>query len=53
MRGRGEANSFNVIRLEGSRIVVTRHAWSGSDRAFAAAWRGVFHRTATGWEATT
>jgi 3',5'-cyclic AMP phosphodiesterase CpdA len=49
-RGRGEANSFNVLRLEKSRIDVQRHEWVESGSRFrCAAWRR-FVRTGRGWK---
>jgi 3',5'-cyclic AMP phosphodiesterase CpdA len=50
-RGRGEANSFNVLRIDTSRIVIERRAWAAPQTAFAPAAVEVFERTANGWAA--
>jgi 3',5'-cyclic AMP phosphodiesterase CpdA len=49
-RGRGEANSFNVIRLDKARIEVERCEWQPQNRRFAAVRRDVFERCELGWE---
>jgi len=49
-RGRGETNSFNVLRVEHERIEVERYSWSGS--AFTSASREVFLRSGDIWQAT-
>jgi len=49
VRGRGEANSFNVLRLEPGRMDLERFAWTGAD--FAVASRARFERAAGGWRA--
>jgi 3',5'-cyclic AMP phosphodiesterase CpdA len=43
-RGRGEPNSFNVVRLDGLKIVVERYSWDAAHRKFDMSWNGVFHR---------
>lgn len=48
-RGRGEANSFNVIRIERQEIFVDRHEWSAEDIAFMPRSRERFNRTTSGW----
>jgi len=50
MRGRGEANSFNVLRIERGRIDIERFAWTGPD--FTVASRASFSRAAGGWRAS-
>jgi 3',5'-cyclic AMP phosphodiesterase CpdA len=47
VRERGEANSFNVLRLERDTVTVERVAWNGADFALASADR--FARGAEGW----
>lgn len=47
LRGRGEANSFNALRLEPGRAEITRYAWAGGD--FAPARTDTFERSVTGW----
>ena len=51
-RGRGEANSFNVLRIEGPTLDVERHAWHAQERRFYCLRRQRFHRLAQGWQAT-
>ncbi len=47
-RGRGEVNSFNVLRIDGARVRVERFDWDGKAR-FAAASAEEFVRTESGW----
>ena len=49
-RGRGEANAFNVIRIEPPRISVDAWNWQPQTRAFALAGSAHFRRGAAGWE---
>lgn len=46
-RGRGEANSFNVIRAELNRIAVEQHSWDGDTFRLLSA--GHFHRADAVW----
>ena len=46
-RGRGEANSFNVIRAELNRIAVEQHSWDGDTFRLLSA--GQFHRANAAW----
>jgi len=48
VRGRGEANSFNVLRIEPQKVSVERFGWSSDD--FALAQSASFTRTPTGWQ---
>ena len=48
-RGRGEANSFNVVRLQKHRIEVERFEWAVKDNRFAPASLEVFERKLKGW----
>lgn len=48
-RGRGENNSFNVIRIEPRTITVERFEWRVEQGTFASAATESFRRTATGW----
>jgi len=48
-RDRGEANSFNVIRIAAPRITVERYAWIAEQASFECAERQVFERAARGW----
>lgn len=49
VRGRGEANSFNLLRVEPGRVEIERFAWNGSD--FSVASRSSFARAAGAWRA--
>ena len=46
-RGRGEANSFNVLRIEAPQVRVERFAWSGVD--FEPQDAAAYEHTAQGW----
>jgi len=48
-RGRGEANSFNVIRIEKARLVVERLEWQAEQAKFALAKSEEFGQAANGW----
>jgi 3',5'-cyclic AMP phosphodiesterase CpdA len=48
-RGRGEQNSFNVLRLTHQHIEVERRVWHEASGAFAASSREIFARTPAGW----
>ncbi|HEX8070630.1 MAG TPA: metallophosphoesterase family protein [Pyrinomonadaceae bacterium] len=48
-RGRGEANSFNVLRLKHPYINVQRFAWAEAQRHFALASSEHFRHTPDGW----
>lgn len=48
-RGRGETNSFNVIRVDGPFITVERHAWQPENRKFSLAMTERFQETTDGW----
>ena len=48
-RGRGEANSFNVIRVEHPHIAIERLEWQPERGSFATAGTENFHHTADGW----
>jgi 3',5'-cyclic AMP phosphodiesterase CpdA len=49
-RGRGEANSFNVIRLKHPHIQVERRVWTPEAASFRAANAETFRHTPDGWE---
>ncbi len=51
-RGRGESNSFNVLRLEARRVEVERREWQATKGLFKPVERDVFERRGRGWEAT-
>ncbi len=48
-RGRGEANSFNIIRLAGPEVTVERYVWQPELAAFVVSTTGRFRRTPDGW----
>jgi 3',5'-cyclic AMP phosphodiesterase CpdA len=48
-RGRGEPNSFNVVRLAHPHITVDRQAWDEERQTFRASWSGAFQHTPQGW----
>jgi 3',5'-cyclic AMP phosphodiesterase CpdA len=49
-RARGEANSFNVIKIEQHRIGVQHYAWEPAQGAFSCVELEQFNRTTTGWK---
>ena len=49
-RGRGEANSFNVIRILRPEITVERLVWQPASSSFAVASQEHFRHTSDGWE---
>lgn len=48
-RGRGEANSFNVIRIEYPNITVERLEWQPAQASFAGDKLEVFYQESNGW----
>ena len=48
-RARGEANSFNVIRVEQSETSIERMTWQPSQTAFISSVTDRFRRTSEGW----
>jgi 3',5'-cyclic AMP phosphodiesterase CpdA len=48
-RGRGEANSFNVIRIDRPHITVERMMWQPASASFAAASKEEFRHSGDGW----
>ena len=48
-RGRGEANSFNVIRIQHPHINVERHVWQPEGVRFNPSTTETFKHTADGW----
>lgn len=49
IRGRGEANSFNVLRLQKQRVEVERFEWLAARRRFMPGLQEVFERNLKGW----
>ena len=50
-RGRGEANSFNVLRLARPEISVDRYTWDDERQEFQVSSTSRFRHTPTGWVA--
>jgi len=48
-RGRGEANSFNILRIDPPRITIERIAWDRGQAAFQLAATARFHREGAEW----
>jgi predicted phosphodiesterase len=48
VRGRGEANSFNVLRIDGPRLCIERYGWTGAE--FTLAGTEAFIRRSGGWQ---
>jgi 3',5'-cyclic AMP phosphodiesterase CpdA len=48
-RGRGELNSFNVLRVESSRIVVETRSWEPALQSFVSQGAQHFQRSFSGW----
>lgn len=48
-RGRGESNSFNVIRVEHDQVEVQRYSWVGASAAFEPAGTERFRRSGGVW----
>jgi 3',5'-cyclic AMP phosphodiesterase CpdA len=48
-RGRGEVNSFNIIRVDGEQLVLERLNWRSEQQTFAVSSTESFRRTAQGW----
>jgi 3',5'-cyclic AMP phosphodiesterase CpdA len=48
-RGRGEENSFNVVRIDRPHIAVERFEWQQRHRKFGLTTTEHFHHTADGW----
>jgi 3',5'-cyclic AMP phosphodiesterase CpdA len=49
VRGRGELNSFNVLRLDSATADLERWTWGDTDQQFHGSGVGRFERTSTGW----
>ena len=49
-RGRGEVNSFNVLRIDGARVQVERHGWNETRLEFEPVQRQHFERGGRGWQ---
>ena len=49
-RGRGELNTFNVLRLARPDISVERYTWNVANQTFAQSFEGKFRHGDNGWE---
>jgi hypothetical protein len=49
-RGRGEVNSFNIIRVDRDQLVLERLNWRSERQTFAVSATESFRRTAQGWK---
>jgi len=50
-RGRGELNSFNVLRIARPKLTIERYTWKTGGRAFDLSYTGTFRHTPDGWTA--
>ena len=50
-RGRGELNSFNVLRIARPELTIERYTWESGGRAFDLSYTGTFRHTPDGWTA--
>jgi 3',5'-cyclic AMP phosphodiesterase CpdA len=48
-RGRGECNAFNLVRIDGSDVILERYEWEPHAREFTLAARSAFAREDHGW----
>ncbi len=48
-RGRGESNSFNVLRIDEPHVYVQRYSWDAASAAFVMQQEEAFERSASGW----
>lgn len=49
-RGRGEANSFNLLHIENESVNVERYSWNAEETRFLVSGSEAFQRTPEGWE---
>ena len=50
-RGRGELNTFNVLRIARPEMAVERYSWETGGHGFDRSFAGTFRHTASGWTA--
>jgi 3',5'-cyclic AMP phosphodiesterase CpdA len=50
-RGRGELNTFNVLRIARPEMTVERYSWQTGSNAFERSFAGNFYHTTDGWTA--
>jgi 3',5'-cyclic AMP phosphodiesterase CpdA len=51
MRGRGELNTFNVLRIARPAMTIERYSWRDGGQAFEQSFEGKFRHTSAGWTA--
>jgi 3',5'-cyclic AMP phosphodiesterase CpdA len=51
IRGRGELNSFNVLRIGRPEMTIERYSWETGSQVFDRAFAGTFRHTPEGWTA--
>jgi 3',5'-cyclic AMP phosphodiesterase CpdA len=50
-RGRGESNTFNVLRIARPEVTIERYSWQGGTKPFRQSFAGTFRHTEAGWTA--
>ena len=50
-RGRGELNSFNVLRIARPELTIERYTWETGAQSFDRSYTGIFRHTPDGWTA--
>ena len=50
-RGRGELNTFNVLRIERPEMAIERYSWETGSQVFDQSFAGIFKHTLDGWTA--
>lgn len=50
-RGRGELNTFNVLRITRPEMTIERYSWREGHRTFTQSYAGKFRHTVEGWTA--
>jgi hypothetical protein len=50
-RGRGELNTFNVLRIARPELTIERYTWETGGQSFDRAYAGTFRHTPNGWTA--
>jgi 3',5'-cyclic AMP phosphodiesterase CpdA len=50
-RGRGELNTFNVLRIARPEVAIERYSWTTGGRSFDRSFEGTFRHTPEGWTA--
>ena len=51
MRGRGELNSFNVLRIARPELTIERYTWETGGHSFDQSYAGTFRHSPSGWAA--